>query len=401
MSSADTIQDQAETPVPSGRRELLILLALLAITVAALAAVTGLVQRFRAWENDLGRRRYERGQQALRAGQPARAAEEFRSALHFNPDDPNALLSLAESLVAENRLDEAEAYFLTTWDRQPQDATVNLQLARLAARRHRLNEAIRYYHNAIYGIWESKPVDNRIAARLELVQFLLQQNLSNQVESELIAMEPGLTPDADLHINVANLFMKIPDYRNAFRQYLQALKIRRNDPAAAAGAGEAAYDLGEYRTAVLYLEVAAARDRGDPHSRAMLDTARSVLEVDPFLRHLSGLDRRDRILRAYRTAVKRLSTCISSVGEITGPDSNPAISGEPQGSQSLQELVTRSRQLKSQMQPATLMKNPELPSAAMDFVFDVEEQTRQRCGDPTGTDEALLLTGRNREGVER
>jgi hypothetical protein len=53
------------------------------------------------------------------------------------------------------------------------------------------------------------------------------------------------------------------------------------------------------------------------------------------------------------------------------------------------------------MTPATLMKNPELPSAAMDFVFDVEEQTKEICGDPTGMDEALLLTGRNREGVER
>jgi hypothetical protein len=53
------------------------------------------------------------------------------------------------------------------------------------------------------------------------------------------------------------------------------------------------------------------------------------------------------------------------------------------------------------MQPAMLMKNAELPAAAMSFVFDVEEQTAQVCGEPSGVDQALLLIGRNREGVER
>lgn len=400
MSLGDTMQTTGENSVPSGRREVLVLATLLAITVAAFAGVTGLMHRFKSWQSKLAARRYERGQESLRAGQPAQAAQEFRSALHFNPDDPAALLSLAESLIAENRLDEAEAYFLNLWDRQPQDATVNLQLARLAARRHMLPQALRYYHNAIYGIWENNPVERRIAARLELVNFLLQQNSDTQAESELIAMEPGLSPDASLHVKVADLFMRIPDYRNAFREYVQALKISRNSQAAAAGAGETAFNLGEYRTAVLYLEAASARSHDDQHSRALLETARLVLEVDPFLRHLSGLDRRDRILKAYRVAVKRLAGCIKSRGESTPPVA-PRTPGVVYPDQVLQGLVTRSRQLKSQMTPATLMKNPELPSAAMDFVFDVEEQTKQTCGDPTGIDEALLLTGRNREGVER
>jgi tetratricopeptide (TPR) repeat protein len=400
MSLGDTMQTSGENSVPSGRREVLVLATLLAITVAAFAGVTGLVLRFNSWQSKLAARRYERGQEALRAGQPARAAQEFRSALHFKPDDPAALFSLAESLIAENRLDEAEAYFLNIWDRQPQDATVNLELARLAARRHMLPQAFRYYHNAIYGIWEKNPVDSRIAARLELVNFLLQQNSDTQAESELIAMEPGLSPDAGLHVKVADLFMRIPDYRNAFREYVQALKISRNSQAAAAGAGESAFNLGEYRTAVLYLEAASARSRDDQHSRALLETARMVLDIDPFLRHLSGLDRRDRILKAYRLAVKRLDQCIKSRGEST-PPATPRTPGAVYPDQVLQGLITRSRQLKSQMTAGTLMKNPELPSAAMDFVFDVEEQSKQICGDPTGMDEALLLISRNREGVER
>jgi hypothetical protein len=67
----------------------------------------------------------------------------------------------------------------------------------------------------------------------------------------------------------------------------------------------------------------------------------------------------------------------------------------------LQNLVTRERQLRSQMTASRLAKNPELPAAAMSFVFDVEEQTASICGEPSGLDQALLLIGRNREGVER
>ncbi len=398
MSLGDTIQP--ENSIPSGRREILVLAVLLGITAAAFAGVTALVHRFRSWQGALVAHTYARGQQALAAGQPARAIEEFRSTLHFNPDDRAARISLAQALMTENRLDEAEAYFRTVWERQPQDATVNLQLARLAARRGLMPDALRYYHNAIYGIWDSNPVDNRIAARLELVNFLLQQNAPTQAQAELIAMEPGLTPDAELYTKVAGLFMRVPDYRNAFSEYAQALKIKHNNPAAAAGAGEAAFNLGRYRTAVLYLDAAMAKVPNDAQSRAMLDTSRLVLDIDPFLRHLSGLDRRDRILKAYRTAVDRLSACAKTQPPASAAAATPAANNAAPA-QCLPALLTRARQLKPAMTPGSLMKNPELPSAAMDFVFDVEEQTREVCGEPNGMDEALLLIGRNREGVER
>jgi hypothetical protein len=53
------------------------------------------------------------------------------------------------------------------------------------------------------------------------------------------------------------------------------------------------------------------------------------------------------------------------------------------------------------MHPRLLMKSAELPAAAMSFVFEVEDETAEVCGEPSGVDQALLLIGRNREGVER
>ena len=398
--------------VPSGRREALILFTLLAITVSALAGVSALVRRFNSWQNTLAKRMNERGEFALRAGQASVAINFFRSALSFQREYPAALLNLAESLIADNRLDEAESYLHALWDRQPQDGTINLELARLAARRHHAADALRYYHNAVYGIWTNDPVQNRIATRFELINFLLQQNGGTQAESELIAMQAGLPPDSPLRTKVAQLFFKIGDNRSAEGEFLQALKLDRNNEAAAAGAGKAAFRLGHYRTAILYLDAAMAKAPSDQQTRDMLDTARLVLENDPFLRNLSALERQERILKAYRAATKRLDSClkaqtVNASPASTGPQTATSTSAPPRAetaplnNPALQSLATRERQLRSQMTPAKLTQNPELPAAAMNFVFDVEEQTSQICGEPSGVDEALLLIGRNREGVER
>lgn len=400
MSAFDTMGEMGHNSVPSGRREALILFTLLAITISALAGVSALVRRFNSWQDKLAQRMNQRGQFALEAGQPALAINFFRSALSFNRDNAAALLNLAESLIAENRLDEAEAYLHTLWDRQPQDGTTNLELGRLSAKRHQMTEALRYYHNAIYGIWTNDPVQNRIAARFELINLLLQQNADTQAESELIAMEAGLPPDSQLHTKVAQLFLHIGDNRSAQSEFLQALKLDRNDEAAAAGAGRASFNLGHYRTAILYLDAALARSSHDPQIGDMLDTARLVLENDPFLRNLSALEREERILKSYHAATHRLDTCLKAQSANAAPEFTGSQAAQ-RSVPALQSLVTRERQLRSQVQPAMLMKNPELPAAAMSFVFDVEEQTAQLCGEPSGIDQALLLIGRNREGVER
>ena len=412
MSDHDISDGAVDDSVPSGRREALILFTLLAITLSALVGVSALVRRFNSWQDTLARRMNQRGEFALRAGEAGVAINFFRSSLSFKREYPAALLNLAESLIAENRVDEAESYLHTLWDRQPQDGTINLELARLAARRHQPADALRYYHNAVYGIWTNDAVQNRIATRFELINFLLQQNASTQAESELIAMQAGLPPDSPLRTKVAQLFFKIGDYRSAESEFLQALKLDRNNEAAAAGAGKAAFRLGHYRTAILYLDAAMAKAPSDQQTRNMLDTARLVLEDDPFLRNLSALERQERILRAYRTATKRLDTCLKAQDVNTSPASTgsqtanatsvpPRSETAAPANPAFQNLVTRERQLRSQMSAAKLARNPELPAAAMNFVFDVEEQTLQKCGEPSGIDEALLLIGRNREGVER
>lgn len=399
MSSNDTMAVNQDASVPHGRREALFLLTLLAITAVALPAVGMLVNRFHSWQSVLAREMDRRGQLARKAGRPGVAINYFRSSLSCDRDDPAALLDLAEALMAENRLDEAESYLDNLWERQPQDGTTNLELARLATRHGQVREVLRYYHNAIYGIWSRDPVPNRIAARFELVNFLLQQHAVAQAESELIAMEPGLPANSQLHTKIGQLFLNTSDDGRAQNEFLEALQLDDGDNIAAAGAGKAAFRLGHYPTAILYLHAALGKDPRDQQSREMLERARLVLEADPFLRNLSRLVREERILKAYRAAQNRLASCAqTNQGNTARPIPSSQI-GTPAGE--LESLRMREHQLGFEMHPGFVMKNPELQAAVMSFVFEVEEQTAQVCPETPGIDQALLLIGRYRNGVER
>src|SRR5207244_11171271 len=190
--------------------------------------------------------------------------EDFRSALAFDRDNPLYQFRLAQALEAEGRFDEAESYLINLWEHQPQNGMVNVQLARLAAHRQSTNRALRYYHNAIYGIWDSNPDENRRAARFELIEFLLKQKARTQVQSELIAMEAGLPSDPQLHLKVAELFLESDDYANALAQSRQALQLDRKNVQATARAGEARVDLGRYRTGGRYLATHTARPQQAP-----------------------------------------------------------------------------------------------------------------------------------------
>ncbi|HYL16802.1 MAG TPA: tetratricopeptide repeat protein [Terriglobales bacterium] len=365
-------------------------MTLSAIAIAAFAAVLGLTTRFHHWQASLAEHMYQQGERALQSGRAAAAIEDFRSALAFDRDNFWYQFSLAQSLEAEGRFDEAESYLVNLWERQPQNGMVNLQLARLAAHRQLTSQALRYYHNAIYGIWDRDPDQNRRTARFELIQFLLKQNARTQAQSELIAMEAGLPPDPQLHLKVADLFLQIQDYENALGQFRQVLQLDRKNVQAAAGAGEAAFDLGRYRTALRYLEPAVAANHKDEESARMLETAGLIIENNPFRRKLSLAERKHRVHTAFQAASLRLNACMQAHGESTSSAGAES---------SFQKLYAQEMHLKPKVRSRAL-DDPDFQENVMDFVFDTEEETKE-CGSPSALDEALLLIGRNREGAEQ
>jgi tetratricopeptide (TPR) repeat protein len=381
--------------IPRSAPVILLVLTLAAVT--GFAAVSHLVARYNANQQSRGRKLYQRGLADAAANRYDDAIDVFRAALTCDPTNSLYQLSLARALRDSNdprRLDEAESYLIALWQRAPQDASVNLALARVAAHRGSIEDATRYYHNAMYGVWNSDPDANRSKARIELIQFLLKQGAPDKAKSELIALAIALPPDPAAHLQAAQLFAQAQDYSGEMAQYEEVLRLDPSNSAALAGAGQAAYHSGNYAIARGYLQAAVNANPQDAESRQLLATTELILRNDPFVGHISDADRNRRIAAAFAQAEKRLDDCAQEKGvDIKAPatpTASPLIA--------LQSLWNEAKP------DLTRLRSPaetDLPDAIMDVVFQVEQQTAATCGQPMGLDLALLLISQKREAANR
>jgi tetratricopeptide (TPR) repeat protein len=371
-----------------------ILLILTLAAAVSFAAVSHLVARFTANQQARGRKLYAQGLTQASAAHYDDAIATFRAALTCDPTNSQYQLSLARALRDSNdprRLDEAESYLIALWQRTPQDAAVNLALARVAAHRGSIEDATRYYHNAMYGVWNSDPDANRDKARIELIQFLLKKNAPDKAESELMALATALPPDPAGHLQAAQLFAQAGDYAGALAQYQDVLRLDPANPSALAGAGEAAYRSGNYATAQRYLQAAVNANPEDANSIQRLASAGLILRSNPFHSHISDAERNRRITAAFAQAETRLTECAQQTGvDFTATSASPL--------SSLQSRWTAAHPNLARLRSPA---ETDLPDSLMDVVFQIEQQTAATCGPPQGLDLALLLISQKREAASQ
>ena len=253
-------------------------------------------------------------------------------------------------------------------------------------------EALRYYHNAIFGVWESNPLAHRRDTRIELCQFLLAKGEQTQAESELIALEAELPPDAALHAQVGSMFLQVQDYRHALEQFRQALKLKPKIPGAWAGAGEAAYETGNYTEARRFLERAVNQDSKNLRAAQQLEISKLILSLDPFAHRISQKERSRRTVAAFKQAQVRVEQCAQSRGVSLQAK---------QATSPLQGVYAEAKKTSSQVSERSLRRDPDLIGKVMDLVFQMEQQAQQACGVPPDPDQALLMIGRTRGATER
>jgi tetratricopeptide (TPR) repeat protein len=380
------------------QRSALIVLSLLTLAaVVGFVAVGHLVTRFNANQRSRGRQLYALGVADLSSGHADRALDEFRAALTCDRGNEQYQLNLGRALRDTGRLDEAESYLGSLWQRSPENGTINLALARVAARRGSIDDAIRYYHNAMYGVWDSDADANRRKARLELIDFLLQKSARVQAHAELVSLAAVLPPNVKLHLQTAQLFSQAQDYQGALAEYEKVLALDRGNADALAGAGGVAYSAGQYRTAVHYLQEAVNVNDEDSNSRTLLASANLILETDPFIRHISDAERNRRIMAAFRTAGDRLRSCAEQKGANLTVSNGIASSPLP----AIAEFETRWLSTQKDLPHLNTPGETDLPDAVMDLVFQIEQQSAKDCGEPQGVDEALLQISSHREAVDQ
>jgi len=369
-------------------REPVILALLCALAVGAFLAVGGLSRAYHAQQQALADRWFTRGTVDLKDAHFDRAVADFRAALRYSRDSYDYQLNLAQALIGLKRTDEAYAYLINLWEREPENGLVNLELAHIAAQKDQTEQALRYYHNAIYAIWPGDQEVQRRKTRLELIEFLLDINAKPQAQSELIALAASLGDDPSLHQRVGDLFLHAQDYEHALAEYRLALKSDHHDSAALAGAGLAAFGLGRYSLAQRYLQVAVVANPEDERSADLLKTTELVLRMDPYQRQISADQRNRIVIEAFAAAGERLKSCAATI------TSSGAASLETLE----QSLADNWAKMKPKINERDLRRDPDLAERAMDLVFEIERESKIACGAPTGTDLALLLISKLHEG---
>lgn len=365
-------------------REPVTIALLTGLAIVCIVLVAGLSRIYHNQQDSLADRWSARGAADLQGQHYTAAVADFRTALLYSRDNFQYQLDLAEALLGEQRTDEAYAYLINLWGRQPENGLVNRELARIAANRGELDKSLRYYHDAIYANWPGDEEAERRKARFELIELQLKSGSRAAAESELIALAANLGKEPAVEARVGALFARAQDNQQALAEYRQSLKDGGSGAEILAGAGQAAYALGQYGLAERYLEQAVAANPADAESARKLETARLVMRFDPFRQQLSTSERNRMVVQAFTAAGERLKTCCPAGAACTATE---------------QSTAEDWAQLQPQITVGGLRRDPDLVNAAMALVFNIERQTASVCGAATGTDEALLLIANMHEGL--
>lgn len=362
-------------------------LALLSLGVIVFFGfVTGVSKGFYSQQDALAKRWSTRGVADLNAGHYKDAIPEFRAALLYSRNDFNFRLGLAQALMGLHRPAEAYSYLINLRTEHPENGLVNLELARISAEQDDSAQALRSYHNAIYGNWPGDQEKQEQDARFELVGYLLRINAKTQAESELISLAALVGDDPERQSRLGTFLLRIQDNERALAAFRRCLAIDGHNAAAIAGAGAAAFDLGRYSLAVRYLKQAVAANPEDAVSKDHLQIASIVLQLDPFQARIRAAQKYGKVVAAFTEAGDRLKTC-----PVAGSYATPG--------NSQQDLSAEWHALKPRVTPSGLRNDPDLVDTAMNLVFAIERQANEWCGGTsTPTDAALLRIANRREG---
>jgi tetratricopeptide (TPR) repeat protein len=365
---------------PPGETLVLAALAVLALLLFAFTSVAA--RSFHAHREQLGEEWFRRGVAHLEQARPELAAGDFRNALTYDRENRLYSLRLAQSLAAIGRIQQAEAYLLSLWERAPGDGTINLELARLAARDGRVDVAHGYFHNAVYGVWERDAEQQRRRVRWEMIDFLLVRGRRHEAVAELASLAGDLPgDDLESRARLGQLYARAGAHENALHEYLAALKIDSNNPIALAGAGESAFELGRFALAERYLARAQRRDAKDPRVDSRLEIARAAQVLDPFAYRLPAAERARRAATALALTLERLRACADEKGE--PPDER--------AESPLRAQYRAGVELRPRATPARMRRDESALDAVMEFVFRSQQLAAQECGAGSAADQALLL----------
>lgn len=356
------------------------LAVLVGVTIVAF-----LVTRSVAANNDDLRRQqaalwFEAAQDALQSGRAEPAVVSLRRAVSRDPENREYRLALANALAASRLNDEAKRVLLILREAEPEDAEANLQFARLEARGADADAARRYYESALAGLWRPENAEERREVRLELIDFLLARGERDRALSELLVVDANLPADVAVQAQVGRRFLSAGAPRQALDRFVGSLDTDPDDGAALAGAGEAAFALGDYAGARRYLNAAPP---GDERVAELREVTELVLVSDPMEPRITANERRRRLLVALKQAMRSLEICL--VGSLVDPRAD------------LESIRAEALEFEAAVAAERRGDVRDFIDDGVDLIYRIERSIEPGCRSlTTPLDRALLLIGRRR-----
>jgi tetratricopeptide (TPR) repeat protein len=375
---------QLKVRVRAIHKELLLLILLSVATVPLFLFTRMMAGMNRRMHIRMAEVSYKEGQEKLQSGDVKPAVEFFRWAATNDHNNPLYRLALARALASQGNIQEARRTLLLLRESAPENAEINLDLARLEAREGSVAEALRYYRNSVSGIWPQQEMDRRRReVRAELIGFLLGHRENRAALSEALVFS-GEIPDtlAD-HIKAGQFLLAAGDAARASDQFTRALRSDGDDVDALTGAGEAAFVLARYDTAARYLQAAVTNGAHSERAENLLRLARLVRSEDVLAASTSLEERRQRFIRNFARARERLRTCSAALE--ASQDGQAA---------ALATLNAEASAFERQMTRTRIRRNPEILRTGLSLIYRIETAANRICGKPERLDEALILIAR-------
>jgi len=257
---------------------------------------------------------FQDGESLLAASQPTEAADRFASAQALERSNVRYAVALAEALLADGRVNEAEVQLRSVLGRAETDGAANLVMARILAREGRPDDAVAFYHRAIYGEWAADSSRQALHARLELIDLLARREAGHGLLAELLPLQDTDPDSVDLRRRLGHLFLLADSPERALPFFRELLKRDPDDGDAYAGMAEAALLLGNFRTARADLVIATRLIPDSTRFATLLEVADTVLALDPLARGIGHVARFERARTVLRLSADATSACASSAG---------------------------------------------------------------------------------------
>jgi CIC family chloride channel protein len=218
-------------------------------------------------------------------------------------------LALGLALFKAGHLEEAEIYLSEYLRENPNSAAANLGLSRVKAQQGAVDDAVRLYHQAIFGAWPAGDQSQRTEARLELVELLEKSGRLEQARAEALSLKSVLPADPAVRKRFGYLLLRLGMAEGAAAVFRELLQANNDDAEAEAGLGEAELTLNHLPEAQAAFREAAHLQPGNGEYRERTHLLDEVISLDPSLAGLDAAERYRRSRRLLEEALAAFDAC--------------------------------------------------------------------------------------------